>query len=373
MKPVRRLALVALLVATPVAAAEPLALVGSGASGLAGAFRTVYATGLGEGWGEVGFLADYGRAPELFDDTGAERLGYRLTAGVPIWGPVEIGLDLRGVRAATTDMAEDFVFSSFGDIGLAVKGSHALRPDLRVGVAAGYDLLQGVAERSTVGDVATPWASLLVGWFGDVGDSALPLRAHLQAGYRHDRTINFLGAERRPADLERWAWGMFDDVRGELRVAVESPLGALLPVVEYDLEAPLADGLATDRLVHTVTPGLKARVAEGLLLLAAVDLAFGDRMDAGPALMPWTARIGATWRIGGDIPPAVRPDRPARAETPATRPAPVDAAPPVTAPVDSTAPADTTAPAEPPADPTAPTEAAPPREGAVDTESFELR
>lgn len=264
-----------------------------------------------------------------------------------------------------------------------------MRPDLRLGAAAGYDLMQGVEGLSTVGDTATPWVALLVGWFGDAGTMAIPLRAHLQAGYRHDRSVNLLGASRAPADLERWAWSMHDDVRGELRLAVESPQGALLPLVEYGLEAPLADGLATDRMVHTVTPGLKARVAEGLLVLAGVDLAFGDRMNAGPAVMPWTARVGATWRIGGDVPKAVRAERAPRAEEePKPAAAPTSAPTDLTAPSDLTAPADLTAPTagtaptasgnEAPAQTPAPVTDAPPAdakpaEGAVDLDSYELR
>lgn len=394
------LALGALLLVTGPASAEPLVTAGPG--GLAGGARMLHAAPLpDDAWGDLRVDFSWGRSSALIDDLDVGRFEHRYSIGVPIWNGIEAGIDFRGSRTAFGAEGEEYVYSSFGDVGLQAKYGLALAEVWRLGAAAGYDLPQGVAGLSTVGDVATPWLALLAGWHGDA-DGTLPLRAHLALSLRYDRTINFLGGTRLPANDERFAWGMRDSMPLLAEIGVEWLLAKRFrPFVEAAVDVPLAS--ETAEIVYRATPGLQVAIWDGLGAGAAADLEFGEAGPDDPARLPWTARVWLSWRVGAPVelaPPFERPDRPEPpvTTTPATdmtedtpeatpeadavvdedgaeaEPAPADDAADEDDAADSGAPAEAEdAAAETEAAAPAPVTPAETGEGSVDLESFELR
>lgn len=272
---------------------------------LTGGFDVVYAERSGAGMADIyAGLSVLSQDDALTAALGVQRIGYRVGAVFPILDMFEAGVDIGGssvsARGGSAVVGSDDELSSFGDIKL--RGKYYRRHGaLGFAGIVGYDLYQGVQDRSTVADVASPLAGLGLSYFGRDCKAPNASRIHLNAIYVYDRTINFLDGTRTPSRFERFAWQMRDYTYMDIKAGVEYELAALLPIVEYALEVPVNDVPGGRSLIHTISPGLKFNPIDALAVALSVDFGIGGDKAVAPVVPLYDISLGLIYRFKGGI------------------------------------------------------------------------
>ena len=281
-------------------------------AGMTGGIHTIYADRSGDGKIDVYTSAAIASQDDLFGASvgGARRSAYRIGVVLPVLSFLEIGLDVSGSKVSTRSLkssglstpgqlAPDSI-SSFGDAKLRAK-YYWRTGSAGFAAIAGYNLLQGVQNESTVGDVATPVIGGAFSYFGGPDQPVNGLRAHLNALYVYDRTINFLNSVRAASTFERFAWQMRDYTHIDAQASVEYAFQSLLTIAEYSVEIPLNKVAGRQDPIYRITPGLKLNPYGALTLGLAADFSFGGALAAAPAQPDYRVLFTAAYRFGGEI------------------------------------------------------------------------
>jgi outer membrane protein OmpA-like peptidoglycan-associated protein len=201
---------------------------------------------------------------------------------------------------------------SFGDITVGSKIARPLAPGLSAGGEVG---LRFLSSASTIG-YALDATSV---WFGGLATYDLveavgaPLRFHLNAGYMIDNSSRLQESSSTGLGsrvVTSFAYGVAKD-RARLAVGVDAPLAvgrqvSLMPLAEYHLDVVTADadpatpgvGPLNNRDQHSVTVGLRARLAGGLTMDAGVDVGLRSLgFRHGSTMSPYNVVVGLAYPL----------------------------------------------------------------------------
>ena len=211
--------------------------------------------------------------------------------------------------ANSSSRSSPTLIQSLGDITLGGKYARRLAAGFDGGVDLRLTSFSGVGNQS-VSRFALGFAPKLVATY-DLREAVpeLPLRVHANLGFILDSTGGLVKTFTLNS-AEEFALGVNRYNRFAFGAAVEAPLPAVTPFLEYNVAAPL--GVAGDQLIgpdgvavpaasamaQTLALGLKVTAVKDLTLAAAMDFGLARYVGAGvPATPPFDFRFGASFNI----------------------------------------------------------------------------
>lgn len=275
--------------------------------GQTGLLRTNSALAGKAGYFDIALHGQYFTAPNFilaqYDDDANTLAAANITFGVTLFDLLELGV---GTRAVTNENTRAVPVTSFstGDVfasakvGGAVWGPVALGLDLRGYVPSAAD-----AVGPDFGQVSLTTTGLFT--FDGYGAYGWPFRAHLNVGYAYEFDefiVNQPENQLAVFTAQTWYWHQL--VYG---AGVEFPLPYVTPFVEFSgrhaigvdpssfARGPREYGLSDAHMY--ITPGARVSVGRGLHFDMALDWALGGRdiVYGQPVAAPWMAQLGVSY------------------------------------------------------------------------------
>lgn len=203
---------------------------------------------------------------------------------------------------------------SQGDAALGVRGHYPVQDFLDLGADVNLDFPTGFGSAGLDFAGTSVEPRLLGSFHLDplVKNSTVPLSAHINAGYRVDRTANTVPGDLQLTRVERFAHDISDYDYVKLGVGVEYDVPYVSPFAAWNLDIPVngpadacnrigpdcVENFGPQAFPHTVSLGLRGEPVDQLSLHAGADVSLTSRQAAGiPSTPPYTLLFGANWQI----------------------------------------------------------------------------
>ncbi|MBX5484480.1 MAG: OmpA family protein [Myxococcaceae bacterium] len=209
----------------------------------------------------------------------------------------------------TNNFSSPTLIQALGDVTLGVKAAREWRKGIAAGVEVRLQSFSGVGNQD-VSRYAWGIAPRAVASF-DIRRFApeVPLVVHTNLGFAFDSTGSLVSQHRLNAS-EEFALGTHRFNRFTAGAALEAPLRAVTPFLEWNLGVPLGvpggtllspDGSTVsvaEVMPHLLGLGVKVTAIKDLTLLAAADFGLSRTVGLGiPATPPWNLSLGAAFNI----------------------------------------------------------------------------
>ena len=275
--------------------------------GATGLMRTYQAGGLETGTLGLSLQLEYFKGSNIVrrDDEVSRFLGH---IGVS-WTPLdflEVWFTGSG-RAVRNSQGLPEVIQSVADLNFGLKGFYGVNDWLSVGGLLNVNLPAG-ANRVGTDFSGTGLDILALSTFDLRSALDIPMRAHLNVGYRLDNSANLFDFEL--DRVERFGQGIYGYDRIFLGVSVDAPMKYITPFAEWTLEWP--NGAACDGTIDQgcvgeigfasypsfLTVGARTEPVNGLSFNVGVDMGLTTAESQGtPAIPAWNFLIGAAYNL----------------------------------------------------------------------------
>lgn len=210
-------------------------------------------------------------------------------------------------RATTNTLGDPRLIQSVGDVGFGVKGVYDDLGPLSVGLQLNVDLPAGA---NSVGlDFGSASVDIIaLGTLDLRRTSEIPLRVHLNIGYRVDGSENLFDA--RLQRVERFGQNVYDYDSVLLGIGVDAPFRYATPFVEWTWQQPNGAPCEAEPLqaciseegfaAHPqfVTLGVRSQPVRGFSVQTAMDLGLTTAESQGtPAIPAWNWVFGFGYNI----------------------------------------------------------------------------